>query len=150
MKVYTCTVLQWSLIQHKDYKWLLIQQYPQSCLIWPQPSGLCQLFWHCHVQSKWWYLYSNITILNMQKGVFEVKLTNRDTHLGNEDFELDRKVTRSWQRSHRKEARLLHSFVFLVISIILHFLISTILWNLIITKHYWLQKCVLYLSENGV
>ena len=29
----------------------------------------------------------------MQKGVCEVKLTKRDAHLGNKDFEWDRKAT---------------------------------------------------------
>ena len=30
----------------------------------------------------------NISILEMQKGVFEVKSTNGDTHLGGEDFDI--------------------------------------------------------------
>ncbi|KIM73888.1 hypothetical protein PILCRDRAFT_801794 [Piloderma croceum F 1598] len=30
----------------------------------------------------------NISILEMQKGVFEVKSTNGDTHLGGEDFDV--------------------------------------------------------------
>ena len=31
----------------------------------------------------------DISILEMQKGVFEVKATNGDTHLGGEDFDME-------------------------------------------------------------
>ena len=31
----------------------------------------------------------NISILEMQKGMFEVKSTNSDTHLGGDDFEIN-------------------------------------------------------------
>ena len=59
MKVYTCTVLQQSLIQHEDYKQLLIQHTEYTGLIcdykWPSLPLFWQLHWH-----SWWHTHSSL------------------------------------------------------------------------------------------